>query len=33
VKVGCASSPFFDISNTDFTIAPVPVELQHFSVE
>lgn len=33
VKVGCASSPFFDISNTNFTIAPVPVELQQFTVE
>jgi len=33
VKVACASAPFFDISNTDFTIAPVPVELQQFTVE
>ena len=33
VKVECASSPFFDISNTNFTIAPVPVELQQLSIQ
>jgi hypothetical protein len=32
-KVACASTPFFDLSNVDFTIAAVPVELQHFAVE
>jgi hypothetical protein len=33
VKVACASAPFFDVSNVDFTIAPVPVDLQQFEVE
>ena len=33
VKVQCASAPFFDVSNVDFAIAPVPVELQRFTVE
>jgi hypothetical protein len=33
VKVECASAPFFDVSNANFTIAPVPVELQQFAVE
>jgi hypothetical protein len=33
VKVECATSPFFDISNTNFSISPVPVELQQFRVE
>ena len=33
VRVGCAGAPFFDLSNADFTIAAVPVELQGFTVE
>ena len=33
VKVACVSAPFFDISNANFTVAPVPVELQQFVVE
>jgi reprolysin-like metallo-peptidase family M12B len=33
LKVACASVPFFDISNMNFTIAAVPVELQAFTVE
>jgi hypothetical protein len=33
VKVECATSPFFDISNTNFSISPVPVELQQLRVE
>jgi hypothetical protein len=33
VKVACASAPFFDISNVNFTISPVPVDLQQFTVE
>ena len=33
VKVACASAPFFDLSNMNFTIAAVPVELQAFTVE
>ena len=34
VKVACAAgSPFFDVSNVNFQIAPVPVELQGFTVE
>jgi hypothetical protein len=33
VKVACASAPFFDLSNMDFTILTVPVELQDFRIE
>jgi hypothetical protein len=33
VKVQCATVPFFDISNVNFTIVTVPVELQQFTVE
>jgi hypothetical protein len=33
VKVQCATTPFFDVSNTNFTIAPVSVELMRFTVE
>jgi hypothetical protein len=33
VRVGCSGAPFFDLSNANFTIAAVPVELQGFTVE
>jgi hypothetical protein len=33
VKVKCANNIFFDISNANFTIAPVPVELFGFDVQ
>jgi hypothetical protein len=33
VKVACAGPPFFDLSNMNFTIVNVPVELQDFTVE
>jgi hypothetical protein len=33
VRVECVTSPFFDLSNVDFTISPVPVELQQLTVE
>jgi hypothetical protein len=33
VKVKCTSNVFFDISNTNFEISPVPVELMGFDVK
>jgi hypothetical protein len=33
VKVQCSTTPFFDIGNANFTIQPVPVELQQFVIE
>jgi hypothetical protein len=33
VRVECASAPFFDVSNTDFRIAFLPVELMQLTIE
>jgi Metallo-peptidase family M12B Reprolysin-like len=33
VRVECATGPFFDVSNVDFAISPVPVELLGLTVE